>query len=333
MSTAQRFVLVGILLALSGACTDTQPVPLAPSGAKTRPLASVQPLCQLGCVETDPSPNSPGVWLGSGVTPFLCGTENPNGINDSDQDGLSDFCEVQLAVAFAPELFYSVQDDIRGEPHWVAQAVDGGDDAEILIGFLMSYYKDWGSKALPCSGTPFGQYFDCLGHNGDSEVIYLYVDYDFDTEHWVLKEAQYSQHGTLVSFGRTVFGTTYSYPPQVSYPSHPGAYPRSWVSEGKHANYENQSSCNSGGFLGVDTCVDNSQAARFQVSSTANLGSRSHHTSSQDCMVSNNPSYEYYAGGRVECYWTIKPFRGWVPDSIGGDQSTDYSDILWARGF
>lgn len=28
--------------------------------------------CELGCIEPDPSPNEPGVFLGSGVTPQLC---------------------------------------------------------------------------------------------------------------------------------------------------------------------------------------------------------------------------------------------------------------------
>ena len=60
-----------------------------------RGTVGVQPLCQLGCVQTDPDPNAPGIFLGSGVTPTACRRTNTNLITDSDGDGLGDFCEIQ----------------------------------------------------------------------------------------------------------------------------------------------------------------------------------------------------------------------------------------------
>ena len=59
----------------------------------------IGPLCQAGCVETDPNPSAPGVFLGSSVTGELCGSV---GQTDHDDDGLSTFCEEHLADAFAP---------------------------------------------------------------------------------------------------------------------------------------------------------------------------------------------------------------------------------------
>ena len=96
----------------------------------TSPRAVVGPLCQLGCTETDPFPNAPGVFLGSGVTPDACldGT-------DSDLDGLESFCESTLAAAFAPELYYYRGDNVGREPHWVARQIS---EDEVRIGYLIS---------------------------------------------------------------------------------------------------------------------------------------------------------------------------------------------------
>ena len=50
--------------------------------------------------------------------------------------------------------------------------------------------------------------------------------------------------------------------------------------------------------------------------------------------MSANPDYEFYGAGRVECYWTWKLFRGWVPDSVGGgDSEAAYTDHLSYFGF
>lgn len=307
-SGVAALLAVAVVMIVSG-CSDW------PTSVQLhRSTVGVQPLCQLGCVQTDPDPNAPGVFLGSGVTPTACRRTNTNLITDSDGDGLGDFCEIQLATNFAPELYYAYGDDVRREPYWAARFMDD-EENEVAIAYLLSYYRDTGSK-----GSVIG--YDA--HNGDSEYIILYVYYDYESEHWVLEHAAYSQHTGYTVYMR---GPSDAYPPALTYPSHPGLYPRSWVAEGKHANYATQGECNNGGPLGNDTCVDNNTAARVEMASYWNVGSRSSH--SIDCVASRNPSYEFYGAGRLECYWTTLNFRGWVPDSVGGkDSGTSYTSIL-----
>jgi hypothetical protein len=109
-----------------------------------------------------------------------------------------------------------------------------------------------------------------------------------------------------------------------------------WVSQGKHANYPTQSStCNSGGFLGTDTCNGNNTAAIVNAPAIYNLGSLAVHTAAQDCVTSRDPSYIYYGSGRKECYWTpATGFRGWIPTTVGGAEAdASYRSILNAQGF
>jgi hypothetical protein len=152
----------------------------------------VTPLCQIGCVETDPNPSAAGVFLGSGVTPTACtyGT-------DSDQDGLTDFCEKNLAAAFAPELAYATADNVGREPHWVARRLF---DDEVRLGYLLSYHVDLGIDAWEtCLNFLPSEW--CHGHAGDSEDMYLDVVYDYGSEHWLLSDAYYSRHGEYAHYG------------------------------------------------------------------------------------------------------------------------------------
>ncbi|MGH7929189.1 MAG: hypothetical protein ACREQV_15485 [Candidatus Binatia bacterium] len=129
-------------------------------------------LCQVGCVEHDPNPSAPGYYLGSGVKPGVC----TNGSHtDGDQDDTSDFCEKEIAAAFAPQLYYWKFDEIGREPYWVAEY----DDGFFEVVYLLSYYRDAGSSSPGCSlpGAPSS----CFGHNGDSEWIYLAATYDEGT--------------------------------------------------------------------------------------------------------------------------------------------------------
>lgn len=271
----------------------------------------------------DPDPSAPGIWVGSQVTPTLCGPQNPNGINDADEDGLSDFCENQLAYAFRPELKYStVYDDTRGEPYWVARPDGAG---HVVIGYLLSYYYDLGTVTYGCA-PPQGH--DC--HNGDSESIWLTVYYIASTSHWLLHRAVYSAH-TGWNDTRPVLPTSYPPPPYVEYPGKLGGYPRDWVAEGKHANYFTQGTCDVGGYLGYDDCDGDTQSMRFPWSDYDNIGSEAHPLING--VASRDPSYENYGGGRVECYWTEKRFRGWVPDSIGGGDTDSYPSKLAQWGF
>jgi len=274
-------------------------------------------MCKAGCQETDPFPNAPGVFLGSAATDETCfGTTQ----TDTDQDGLSDFCEYNLAAAFAPELWYASNDDIGREPHWVAAPVPGGE--VFRIAYLISYYVDNGTTSGVCN-NPYGN-VKCRGHYGDSEWIALDVGYNEGTRHWVLRTARYSVHESVLTYTQGAG----EYPPGLTYPSHPGAYPRSWVSFGKHANYGSQAECDSGGGANMDDCSLANSAARVSAGGNLNLGSRGTHTPAQDCMVSSNPVLAEY--GYIECYWTNRNFAGWS----GSTPDTDpYSPKLADLGF
>jgi hypothetical protein len=315
--TRVTVAVIAAAMCWGGACSDTATTP-SPSDISR---SQVVPLCTTGCTDVDPYPDSAGVFLGSGTTPATC-TDG----TDADQDGLEDFCETNLSQAFAPELRYWDADEVGREPHLAVRPLDAGADSA-RIAYLISYYRDSGSSTWWCS-LPFAP-SSCNGHNGDSEVIYLDVYYRPLTQHWVLSRAQYSQHDGIATFTR---GSS-SYPTALQYPSHPGAYPRSWVAEGKHGNYESQVACNSGGTLGTDTCVDVNTSARIVAGASLNIGSSAHHTSAQDCMPSSDPTYIYYGSGRLECYWTNTAFRGWVPTWIGGAASDAYAPKLSSQGF
>jgi hypothetical protein len=282
----------------------------APSLAK-----EITPLCQLGCTDPDPNPSAPGVFLGEEISLDLCVSGSHT---DADGDSLSDFCEKNLAARFAPEMNYYQYDDVRREPRWAARYLSGGTGPRVRIVYLFSYYRDLGSHTFACS-VP-GPHYACLPHNGDSELVALDVFYNQSTQHWVLGEAIYSQHTSLKSYPKTFKGY-----PSMEYPAHPGSYPRVYIAEGKHANYDTRQHCNEGGVAGQDTCTRVNTAVRITAPVSQNLGSRG--VRWIDCVYSQNPNYEYYnhPNKRTECYWTTKRFRGWVPNTIGGGDAEDYS--------
>ncbi len=260
----------------------------------------VSPSCQTGCQEQDPNPSAPGVFLGSLVTPTMCGPENPNGISDADYDDLSNYCETNLALAFAPELAYSSYDyGVGREPHWLSMpSPNNSNDVRIL--YLLSYYDDWGVQNIPpCLDFLPSDW--CFGHAGDSEAIGLDVHYNTGTQHWVLLEAWYSAHDAYNYYGPGANG----YPTALYYPSHAGAYPRSYVSINKHANYSNPRDCDAAQY-GFEDCHSD-QYARVDAGGSLNIGSNDMRL--LDCMASANPLY--HDNGVIECYWTGSQFSGW----------------------
>ena len=300
-----------VSVAVTSACREA-PDGLGPISAR----GGITPMCQLGCVEEDSFPMKPGVFLGSGVTPDNClwGT-----YTDADQDNLGDFCEKQVAAAFAPELAYGSGDNVSGEPRWAARIV--GDDV-IRIAYLFSYYVDLGTDPAvhwPCS-VAWGE-AACSGHYGDAETVVLDVSYDSQYKHWVLRNAWYSQHHSFEHFATGPKG----YPSALYYPSRAGAHPRTYVAYGKHANYASQFSCENGQF-GFDDCLPDTYV-RIQAAGNANVGSSSVHLI--DCVPSANP---LYAQNGNECYWSPQDFGGWQ----GGaqpDSDTRYLHHLTAFGF
>jgi hypothetical protein len=317
--------LIAVLLTISiwacdaGTLSNPSTIP-DEGGFAVQPSVGSEPKCLPGCTESDPDPSAPGVFLTSAVTGVSCFL---GGQNDRDSDGVFDRCESDLAAAFAPELRYYSGDEIGREPHWAARKAGTN---HIYLIYLLSYYRDAGNTSFGCS-LPFHD-TSCGGHNGDSENIQLEVYYNPSSQHWLLHSAAYSAHSSFNTFVR---GTA-AYP-ALQYPAKFGAYPRAYVSQGKHANYGSQSSCNGGGTISSDDCRLVNTSARVYAAGIVNIGSRAVHTPSQHCMTSTNPAYQYYGSGRQECYWTNTRFRGWIPTTVGGADSDPYSPILAAAGF
>lgn len=313
-------VVIAVVVGSVPGCTESAQEPTAPEPAQTTSKLNeiVIPLCQVGCLDVDPFPNAPGYFLGSGVTPSLCFYGD---YTDGDQDGLGDFCEKKLAAAFAPQLYYYNFDNVAREPRWAARIMSG----DVLIAYLLSYYRDEGSTNTSHCQLPFISP-ECAGHNGDSEYIMLRVYYTEATQHWVLGVAQYSQHTGWATY----LGGTNPYPTQLYYPDRPGGYPRSYVAQGKHANYASISECNSGGGGGTDYCGDVNTAARVSGGEWLNIGSRQYPFI--DCVATSNTMHPQYGNGRLECYWTNQSFFGWY-SSAQGDPPTSYSTHLANFGF
>jgi len=272
------------------ACADQ---PVEPAEGEPQ-LSLIQPMCTIGCGETDPYPDMPGIFLGSGVTAFQCFEADHT---DADFDGLSDFCEYQLAWAFRPELAYYQNDDMRMEPYWAAHGI-GGDT--VRIAYLLSYYVDAGTEHELC---PLLQGL-CDGHAGDSEYIALDVSYNTTWSHWIVRRALYSAHGDANVYESP---RPYRYPQQLEYGEEEGGgYPVSYVAIGKHANYASESECDAGGTLGFDDCHPD-RRMRIRGGQYYNIGSFDEPF--HDCVESENPLYQ----GVLECYWdqTELDFTGW----------------------
>jgi len=302
------------------------------------PSAKVQPMCQLGC-QGDGDPNfwAPGIYL-EGIDPGYCAAGS-----DTDGDGLDNFCEKMLSWAFRPELRYWDQDDVRREPYWAARSLSP-DTVRII--YLLSYYIDLGAANSTSCWNSWGWLgllgYDvakwCNGHNGDSEAVVLDVSYDHQTQHWVLRYASVSAHEHYHYASPNQWGVA-----ALTYPEHDGGYPAVYVSQKKHANYYAVSACNNGGpyvrIIGgeiyTDDCSAVNTAARLEWSNGWNVGSSANPPSTWlvNCVESRNPAYEYYGQGKQECYWDAVPFRGWVPDQIGGGQAGGYDLRLAYWGF
>jgi hypothetical protein len=324
MSPAKRLFhwsaicLAGSLIA----CSETGDNPQEPNFGKV-----VTPRCELGCIppdEGDPDapPPGPGIYLGPGVTPNACfGLTAP--MNDIDQDGLSDFCEKNLAAAFAPQLAMTKGSDNLGrEPKFAIERIPSTLKARVM--YLLSYYVDRGAATAWCYNNIVPR-SACEGHDGDSEWIALDLWYNSKTQRWLLDYAHLSAHTGVNRHGR---GTNL-YVPGFIYPGGAGGYPRVYVAYQKHANYRSDAACDDGSIIGTDTC----QADLFQrvtAGDNVNIQSRAVHRRDQNCWFSTNPIYS--SNGIEECYWAVDKFIGW---HVGypGTGETEYTYKLSRMGF
>jgi hypothetical protein len=270
--------------------------------APTTPSASHD---ELEAIVTDPAPSAPGIFLGS-VTPSACAAGSP----DTDQDGLADVCETDLAAAFAPQLAYAASDRVGREPRWAARPLTGG---RVRVAYLLSLHFDAGLY-----GCTLGLVL-CGGHYGDSETIVLDLYYSSGSRHWVLHQAIYSAHGVYNLYPR--FLSAY---PSMNFPDRKGGYPRAFLALRKHALYRSNTECDDGE-LGLDECrADTFQ--RIATGAARNIGSRSRHLPSQDCVR----SAVFTTSSTTECYWTVRAFGGWQGKS---PRAGPYSSILSTFGF
>jgi hypothetical protein len=268
----------------------------------TSPDRSAQP----AVVGTDPAPSSPGIFLGTDITPATC----RSGVGDTDRDGLTDRCERALASSFAPQLAYAASDRSGREPRWAARPLGS---SRVRVMYLLSLYFDDG--AYGCTLGPIL----CGGHYGDSEYIVLDLYFSGSSGHWILDQAIYSAHGVY-----NVYPRLFAAYPGMNFPDRKGGYPRAFVALRKHALYRSDTECDDGE-LGLDECrADTFQ--RVETPDARDIGSRAMHTAAQDCVR----SVVLTSSTAVECYWTPRDFGGWQGKT---PKAGPYSATLGTFGF
>ena len=275
----------------------------------------------LSLYEPSPSPDYPGINLGPSVTPSACfNNPNPPG-GDAEGDGLADACEFALARAFAPYMQFGHGEALvgfpdgtnrhcaEGEPYWAAKLFDTYRVVNIV--YMMGYYVDCGEAVVP--NVDAGVTIPLPGfelnldvefpdsHKGDSELIRLSVAYNSATRHWELRQAFLSAHYKSPS---NLGSSVYAAPDELTYPKRDRAFPQTWVSRNKHANYKSYRECEGGGFANLDSCDEDlwHLRARFPVRQDRNVQRA---TCVYSLFISNSPRCEYFAG-------VPRPFSGWL---------------------
>lgn len=235
-----------------------------------------------------------GYWLSQSYSSCTTTAGHP----DADQDGLRDDCEVEIVKAFAPMLKFDIgEQHWSRDPHWSAIRVTVNGVQMVQVFYLVAYHRDPGDPA-------FGTY----AHDGDSEFLIVFVQDITGTGRWALTQMTYSAHWHQ-AWDRTHENLSYA---EVEYVDTYRGRPRSWVSEGKHANYPNQGSCN-GNF---DDCA-NPQAdtplTPGWTLDTRNIGNRT-----LGVPLFTNPCATILSQPYSECFWTDDTFRGWQTENGGG---------------
>lgn len=323
--------MVLLLGACEGAHDPVEPVRFGLASLESPPEESVErwscydpvdPHCQNELPSDDPNPTAPGYYLGSEYSFSACTTEN--GINDSDHDGLDDFCEYQLALAFRPELMMSPYETALGrEEYWAAGTIGS---SVVVIVYMFGYYQDNGAPG--CQTGILGQGI-CGMHWGDNEFVNVYLEFDSTTQHWKLFGQFFSAHWSTPPCADLLYcdSSKWYFRNSLRFPDKADGYAEVWVSRSKHANYPKQSSCNGGGPGGYDDCNGNISYGRFAVHPLRNVGSQSHPFINYTTSI-NNP----YTRPGPEWFWEDIPFCGWSVDS-GSRVScapTSYKDVLTA---
>jgi len=253
----------------------------------------------------DPSPGSPGVWLGANVTPAACFNDQTRNIVDIDHDWLDDNCELEIARAFAPQWGLSTNDACPGgEPAWAAKYWPTY--AFVRVIYMPAYYQDCGSD----------------GHSGDSEFVMVDAHFNPATGHWEFLREHLTAHlgvqWPLIDRSEVVQASGAEFP--LRYLGHA----RVAVSIDKHANYGSDSKCNNALFGPplTDACGDDIPPMRFPVHSSRNAGSR--FLDRLGCVGSIGA---FVGNGTTECFYVWKKFNGW---QTTGDGASEYAKYLGA---
>lgn len=327
MPITPRRLLLALSCILVG-CTSPPTSPDEPISA----IAAVQgggpePDCIEGCLDPDPNPSAPGLYIaGTAYTGDGCMEYG----GDLDYDGLSDECEHQLALHFAPLLSFVYADDVRREPRYAAQWVGSG---VVRIAYLLSYWMDNGAPGAPLCMPWFE---GCAGHVGDSEYIALDLAFSSATQHWRVVGAALSAHETPYVCSESQSVVVCPLPKigwksgNLQFPGHPQAAPLIFVSDGKHANYPSDAACDAGGTYHSDDCSSPRYTDLVQVSQSNNIGSRDHRLI--DGVTTSNSTHPVDSSQYIEYYWTSQDFHGWFSPSISAT-SRPYSTILTELGF
>lgn len=177
--------------------------------------------------------------------------------NDSDRDGVTDYCEQEVASAFGPYMnqqtseFWSGGGMIPGEYyHGVNQL--GGSTQTLRVVYLPAYFFDDGSW-LPGDGA----------EAGDGEFFVVDVIFSDHTRRWYTVRAHMSQHGDWPFYQ----------PWQLEYwENRYQGTPLVYVSDRKHANYPTDHQCDIGAYH-TDECEDDRVFVKYPVDTAFNIGS------------------------------------------------------------
>lgn len=246
----------------------------------------------------------------------------PGGV-DSDFDGLSDSCELEVATQFAPIFVVSPSacnwdasaERLGGAYLFGVSPIPDG----LRISYLPAYLDDCGWAGPKCLLRWRG---GCDPHAGDSEFIALDLATDTLRGGWRVDRVFLSAH----CFGRGDDDCRWYSPGELQWLD--GA-PFVWVAEGKNANYPSRSACDRGHWH-FDTCDRNDRSVRFPVMSLAqDIGAADapfpHHPRDPSCVVTAEvPLLPTLTG--VECIWTDADFHGWHDSTVPG--STGYRRYL-----
>ena len=235
---------------------------------------------------------------------------------DSDADGVTDFCEQEVAAAFGPymnqrtEEFFG-ESMLLGEYYHGVNQVAGVSQTLRLV-FLPAYFEDRGTNLPGDDYKP-----------GDSEFFVIDVRFSDVSGRWYTVGAHMSQHGEWPSYN----------PTQLEYKDNVfQGTPLVYVADLKHAHYPTDRDCDNGGdwegtnFGNTDECHGTRILVKYPVDPAFNVGSYAYPLGRQKARRPH-PS-GMFDPEATESMWAWE-FCGWQGCfSLGG-----YAPVLEAYGF